>query len=54
MCIRDSDYVVYVADPTESAWTRQCCRQADVILLAARARAGARPWPCLLYTSRCV
>ena len=40
-----NDYVVYVADPTESAWTRQCCRQADVILLAARARAGARPWP---------
>jgi NTE family protein len=40
-----NDYVVYVADPTESGWTRQCCRQADVILLAARARAPARPWP---------
>jgi NTE family protein len=39
-----NDYVVYVADPTESGWTRQCCRQADVILLAARARAPARPW----------
>jgi NTE family protein len=38
-----NDYVVYVADPTESRWTRQCCRQADVILLAARARAAARP-----------
>jgi NTE family protein len=40
-----NDYVVYVADPTESAWTRQCCRQADVILLAARAKASPRPWP---------
>jgi NTE family protein len=40
-----NDYVVYVADPTESAWTRQCCRQADVILLAARARADILPWP---------
>ena len=40
-----NDYVVYVADPTESAWTRQCCRQADVILLAARASAATRPWP---------
>jgi NTE family protein len=39
-----NEYVVYVADPTESGWTRQCCRQADVILLAARARAAARPW----------
>jgi NTE family protein len=40
-----NDYVVYAADPTESAWTRQCCRQADVILLAARARSTVRPWP---------
>jgi NTE family protein len=40
-----NDYVVYVADPTDSGWTRQCCRQADVILLAARARAAIRPWP---------
>lgn len=39
-----NDYVVYVADPAESGWTRQCCRQADVILLAARARAATRPW----------
>ena len=43
-----NDYVVYVADPTESAWTRQCCRQADVILLAARARAIPRPWPACI------
>ena len=40
-----NDFVVYVADPTDSRWTRQCCRQADVILLAARARAAVRPWP---------
>jgi NTE family protein len=40
-----NDYVVYVADPTASGWTRQCCRQADVILLAAPAGALSRPWP---------
>ena len=33
-----NDYVVYVADPTESGWTRQCCRQADVVLCLAHAR----------------
>ncbi len=40
-----SDYVVYVADPNASGWTRQCCRQADVILLLAPAGAAALPWP---------
>lgn len=40
-----NDFVVYVADAAESGWTRQCCRQADVILLAARARADLTPWP---------
>ena len=40
-----NDYVVYVADPSASGWTRQCCRQADVILLAAPAGADTRPWP---------
>ena len=40
-----NDYVVYVADPSASGWTRQCCRQADVILLAAPAGAASRPWP---------
>jgi NTE family protein len=40
-----NDYVVYVADPGASGWTRQCCRQADVILLAAPAAAPAKPWP---------
>src|SRR3984957_10553435 len=40
-----NDYVVYVADPSASGWTRQCCRQADVILLAAPAAAAPKPWP---------
>jgi NTE family protein len=40
-----NDYVVYVADPGSSGWTRQCCRQADVILLVAPADAPARSWP---------
>jgi NTE family protein len=40
-----NDYVVYVADPGASGWTRQCCRQADVILLLAPAGAAAKPWP---------
>jgi len=40
-----NEYVVYVADPTASGWTRQCCRHADVVLLAAQARAEVRPWP---------
>jgi len=31
--------------PEESGWTRQCCRQADVILLAARAEGACSPWP---------
>jgi NTE family protein len=40
-----NEYVVYVADAADSGWTRQCCRQADVILLAARAGAPPAPWP---------
>ena len=40
-----NDYVVYVADPGDSGWTRQCCRQADVILALARAEADVRRWP---------
>ena len=35
-----NDYVVYVADPAASGWTRQCCRQADVILTGAPAAAA--------------
>jgi NTE family protein len=40
-----NDYVVYVADPSESGWTRQCCRQADVIVGMGHARSPPRPWP---------
>jgi NTE family protein len=44
-----NDYVVYVADPADSRWTRLCCRQADVILGVADAGAAPRAWPlCLL------
>lgn len=47
-----NEFVVYVADPGESGWTRQCCRQADVILLAARAQAACTPWPhCISDTA---
>ncbi len=45
-----NDYVVYVANWAASGWTRQCCRQADVILMVAPAggtiRApGPTAWP---------
>ena len=40
-----NDYVVYVANWAGSGWTRQCCRQADVILMAAPAGGKVMPWP---------
>jgi NTE family protein len=40
-----NDYVVYVADPTDTGWTRQCCRQADVLLALADAGAEPGSWP---------
>ncbi len=40
-----NDYVVYVANWAASGWTRQCCRQADVILMAAPAGGRVMPWP---------
>jgi NTE family protein len=40
-----NDYVVYVANWVPSGWTRQCCRQADVILMAAPASGSLTPWP---------
>jgi NTE family protein len=39
------DFVVYLADPSASGWTRQCCRQADVLLLTANAGDPPRAWP---------
>ena len=41
----NNDYVVYVANWAASGWTRQCCRQADVILMAAPATGSVHPWP---------
>jgi NTE family protein len=40
-----NDYVLYVANWSASGWTRQCCRQADVILMAAPAGGRLYPWP---------
>jgi NTE family protein len=40
-----NEFVVYVANWNATGWTRQCCRQADVILLAAPADGIRAPWP---------
>jgi NTE family protein len=40
-----NDFVVYVANWAASGWTRQCCRQADLILMAAPAGGSVMPWP---------
>ena len=42
-----NDFVVYVADPEPTSWTKLCVRQADSVLLLARAAAPARPWPVM-------
>ena len=42
-----NDFVVYVADSAATAWTKLCMRQADALLLLARADAPARPWPVM-------
>jgi NTE family protein len=39
-----NDYVVYLADANSSGWTRQCVRQADLLLLAANILDEPRPW----------
>jgi NTE family protein len=41
----ENDYVLYVADPIDSAWTRQCCRQADALLALADAGESPASWP---------
>ncbi|MBN9108877.1 MAG: patatin-like phospholipase family protein [Pseudonocardia sp.] len=38
-------FVVYVADPDDTAWTRRCVRQADRVLLVARSGADPAPGP---------
>jgi NTE family protein len=42
-----NDYVVYVADPTPDRWTKLCVRQADALLLLARAESPAGGWAAL-------
>src|SRR5688572_831036 len=42
-----NDYVVFVADPSPTAWSRLCLRQADTLVLVARAAADAGPWRAL-------
>lgn len=42
-----NDFVVYAADAGDSPWTRLCVRQADVLLLAARARDAEGGWAAL-------
>ncbi len=39
-----NDFVVYAADADDSPWTRLCLRQADVVLLAARANGEHAGW----------
>ncbi len=42
-----NDFVVYATDPGNSPWTRLCARQADVVLLLARAAGEPGPWRAL-------
>ncbi|MFO1376620.1 MAG: patatin-like phospholipase family protein [Steroidobacteraceae bacterium] len=42
-----NDFVVYATDPGNSPWTRLCTRQADIVLLLARADGEPGPCPAL-------
>jgi NTE family protein len=42
-----NDFVVYVADPTPTVWSKLCLRQADALLLVARAADPEGDWPVL-------
>jgi NTE family protein len=46
-----NDFIVYLADPASSGWTRQCCRQADTLLLAGNAGDAPRAWPAAIPES---
>jgi NTE family protein len=48
----DNDFVVYVADAGPTAWTKLCMRQADALLLLARAEAPPQPWPVMPEATR--
>ena len=43
-----NEYVVYVAEANPGRWSSLCVRQADTLLLLARADSEARPWATLL------
>ncbi len=43
-----NDYVVYVAEPNAGRWTYLCMRQADALLLLARAESDASEWEALV------
>lgn len=38
------DYVIFVADESDSPWTRQCIAQADTLVLLVDSRDEPRPW----------
>ena len=42
-----NEFVVYVADPGLTSWSKLCMRQADALLLVARASAAPAPWRLL-------
>ena len=44
-----NDFVVYVAEPTPNRWTKLCERQADALLLLARAESPAGNWAALRW-----
>lgn len=44
-----NDFVVYVAEPTPNQWTKLCQRQADALLLLARAESPAGSWAALRW-----
>jgi NTE family protein len=46
-----NDFVVYVADPSAGAWSSLCVRQADALMLLARADSPPGPW-AVLATAR--
>ena len=43
-----NDYVVYVGEANSSRWSSLCVRQADALLLLARAESKAGAWPTLV------
>jgi NTE family protein len=45
------DFVIYVADPGVTPWSQLCMRQAELMLLVARAETQPGPWASLLTLS---